>query len=196
MRRLHSLLGVIPVGAFVALHIWGNAYAWRGAEAYDAHLDNLRALPYFPLAEVGLIWIPLVFHAFYGVVVTFEARNNLERYPYLRNWHFWFQRVTGLVTLAFIGYHSFSFRLNELLGDPTASFDKVATALADPAALAFHIVGVVSASYHLANGLWLFGVNWGILVGPRAQRLASRLLMLFFVVLAIIGVNALQAFVI
>lgn len=196
MRRFHSLLGVIPVGAFVALHIWGNAYAWRGAEAYDAHLDNLRALPYFPLAEVGLIWIPLIFHAFYGVVVTFEARNNLERYPYLRNWHFWFQRVTGLVTLAFIGYHTFSFRLNELLGAPTASFDKVTTALADPAALAFHIVGVVSASYHLANGLWLFGVNWGILVGPRAQRLASRLLMLFFVVLAIIGVSALQAFVI
>lgn len=196
VRRLHSLLGVIPVGAFVALHIWGNAYAWQGAEAYDTHLENLRGLPYFALAEVGLIWLPLVFHAFYGAVVIFEARNNLDRYPYLRNWHFWFQRVTGLVTLVFIGYHVFNFRLNELLGAPTAGFDKVATALADPAVLGFHIVGVVSASYHLANGLWLFGVNWGLLVGPRAQRLASRLLTLFFVILAVIGVNALRAFVV
>lgn len=194
VRKLHSLTGVVPVGAFLALHLWGNSYAAYGPDAYDAHLNNLRALPYFPLAEVALILLPLVFHAFYGVVVTFEARNNLDRYPFPRNWHFWFQRVTGLWTLAFILYHVSTFRLNELLGAPTASFEKVATALSNPFILAFHLVGVISASYHLGNGLWLFGVNWGILVGPRAQRTAANVSWLFTIVLSIVGVNALRAF--
>lgn len=194
VRKLHSLTGVVPVGAFVVLHLWGNSFAALGPEAYDTHLDNLRALPYFPLAEVALILLPLVFHAFYGVVVTFEARNNLDRYSFPRNWHFWFQRVTGLVALAFILYHVSTFRLNELLGAPAASYEKVATALSNPFILAFHLVGVVSVSYHLGNGLWLFGVNWGILAGPRAQRTAANLSWLFTIVLSIIGVNALGAF--
>lgn len=194
IRKLHSLLGVIPVGAFVVLHIWGNSYAWQGPDAYDRHLEALRRTPYFQLAEVGLILLPLVFHAFYGLVVTFRTRNNLDRYPFPRNWHFWFQRVTGIVTLLFVSHHVAAFRLNELWGAPAASFEQVATSLDNPILLAFHIIGVVSASYHLANGLWLFGVNWGLLVGARAQQAAMRVLMLFFVVLSVIGVNALRGF--
>lgn len=194
IRKLHSLLGVIPVGTFVVLHIWGNSFSQRGPEAYDRHLESLRALPYYQLAQVGLILLPLVIHAFYGLVITFKARNNLDRYPFPRNWHFWFQRVTGIVTLFYIAFHVSIFRLNELLGAPTASFEQVATALGNPFVLAAHIIGVVSASYHLANGVWLFGVNWGILVGARAQQAAMRVLMLFFVVLSVMGINALRGF--
>ncbi len=193
-RKVHSLFGVVPVGAFVVLHLWGNSFARQGPEVYDAHLNGLRRLPYYPLGEVGLILLPLLIHAAYGLAITFRARNNLDRYPFPRHWHFWFQRVTGLVALAFILYHVTTFRLNELLGAPTASFEKVATALSDPLVLAFHLVGVVSVSYHLGNGLWLFGVNWGLLVGPRAQRVAAHLAWLFTVALSVMGVNALLAF--
>lgn len=193
-RKVHSLLGVIPVGVFVVLHLWGNSFALGGRQVYDRHLEGLRGLPYFPLAEVALILLPLLIHAAYGLVITFRARNNLDRYPFPRNWHFWFQRVTGLVALAFLAYHVTAFRLNELLGAPTASFQKVSAALSNPFVLAFHLVGVVSVSYHLGNGLWLFGVNWGILVGPRAQRVAAHLAWLFAIALSVVGVNALRAF--
>lgn len=194
VRKLHSLTGVVPIGAFVALHLWGNAFAQFGPERYNEHLDNLRSLPYYGVGEILLIWIPLVIHAFYGLVVTFEARNNVDRYPFARNWYFWFQRVTGLITFAFIAYHTATQRLNELFGAPTASFEKVREAISDPLILGFYIVGVVSATWHLSNGLWLFGVNWGILVGPRAQRVATLVLWVVWIGLASVGVNALRAF--
>ncbi len=34
-RRLHSLLGVIPVGLFLVQHLVVNHFATRGAEAFN-----------------------------------------------------------------------------------------------------------------------------------------------------------------
>lgn len=194
VRKLHSLLGVLPVGLFVVWHLYANSMALKGPEAYDRFIETMRSVPYLPAIEVAVIFLPIILHAFYGLVITFEARNNLDRYPYARNWFFWLQRVTGLITFAFIGYHAYTMRLSELFGAPAASFQRMSTFLHDPFILGFYIVGVVSASYHLANGLWLFGVNWGLLIGPRAQRVATGVTNLFFILLSVMGVNALRAF--
>lgn len=194
VRKAHSLTGVVPVGIFVTWHLYINSLSLRGPDAYDRLIRTMRSIPYLPIIEVAVIFLPLVLHAYYGLVITFEARNNLDRYPFARNWYFWFQRVTGLVTLAFIIYHVATMRLSGLLGAPAASFDRMAAQLSHPLILGFYVTGVVSATWHLANGLWLFGVNWGILVGPRAQRMAARLATLFFIILAVVGVNALRGF--
>ena len=51
--------------------------------------------------------------------------------------------------------------------------------------LAFYIIGVVAASFHLANGMWSFCVSWGITVGPKAQRISTYVWMILFVILSI-----------
>jgi succinate dehydrogenase / fumarate reductase cytochrome b subunit len=48
-------------------------------------------------------------------------------------------------------------------------------------------VGILSATFHFANGLWAFCISWGIIVGPKAQRNASIVFMLFGLVLTILG---------
>ncbi len=34
--------------------------------------------------------------------------------------------------------------------------------VANPLMLAFYIVGILSATFHLSNGIWSFLVSWGI----------------------------------
>ncbi len=193
-RKLHSLFGVIPVGVFLLWHLFANSVALSGPQAYDRLVETMRRIPYLPAVEATFIYIPLTVHALYGLLATWRATNNLGAYPYLRNFYFLLQRVTGLITFAFLGYHIYLFRLSELFGRERASFELVRNSLQEPGVLAFHLVGVVSASFHLANGCWLFAVNWGLVPGPRAQRLLTRVCELAFLLLSLVGVNALRAF--
>jgi hypothetical protein len=39
--------------------------------------------------------------------------------------------------------------------------------------VAFYIIGVTAASFHLGNGLWNFACKWGIAVTVRSQRVAA-----------------------
>ena len=68
-------------------------------------------------------------------------------------------------------------------------------ALADPAYYVFSVVGLLAATLHFANGLWSFGVRWGITVGPRAQRISRACCGVLFVALSLAGVVALRSFV-
>jgi succinate dehydrogenase / fumarate reductase cytochrome b subunit len=47
----------------------------------------------------------------------------------------------------------------------------------------------------LANGLWLFAVDWGIVIGERAQRVMGYVCIVFGVFLLAVGVNAAVAFI-
>jgi succinate dehydrogenase / fumarate reductase cytochrome b subunit len=60
--------------------------------------------------------------------------------------------------------------------------------------LVFYIIGVVSAAFHFANGMWSFCVTWGITVGPKAQRISTYVWMALFAVLSIGGVLILLEF--
>jgi succinate dehydrogenase / fumarate reductase cytochrome b subunit len=55
----------------------------------------------------------------------------------------------------------------------------------------FYAVGILSCVYHLANGIWTFGITWGIWISPAAQKRASLVCAGFGVVLGIIGMSAL-----
>jgi succinate dehydrogenase / fumarate reductase cytochrome b subunit len=49
--------------------------------------------------------------------------------------------------------------------------------------------------WHLANGIWLFLVDWGITIGERAQRLTGYACIAFGVLLLLVGINAAVAFI-
>ena len=41
----------------------------------------------------------------------------------------------------------------------------------DPVNVALYMIGIMGATFHLANGFWLLGINWGLTMGPRAQKI-------------------------
>ena len=67
--------------------------------------------------------------------------------------------------------------------------------LSNPLMLGFYIVGVISATFHLANGIWSFLVSWGITQSPQSQKIATYVTLVIFLALSVVGVQALLAFV-
>jgi succinate dehydrogenase / fumarate reductase cytochrome b subunit len=49
--------------------------------------------------------------------------------------------------------------------------------------------------WHLANGLWLFAVDWGVVIGERAQRLTGYACIALGLLLLLVGINAQVAFI-
>lgn len=193
-RRLHSLLGVIPVGLFLTQHLVVNHFATRGAEAFNKAAAFMEQLPFRYFLEIFVIFLPLLFHAIYGLYIAFTAQNNVSRYGYFRNWMFMLQRLTGIITLIFVVWHVWETRVQAAFG-AEVNYDMMANIVANPFMLAFYIVGIVSAVFHFANGLWSFFVSWGITVTPRSQQIFTYVTMGIFVALSIVGIRAILAFV-
>ncbi|WP_283092913.1 succinate dehydrogenase cytochrome b558 subunit [Planococcus alpniumensis] len=195
MRRLHSLLGVIPIGLFLTQHLIVNHFATQGVEAFNQAAHFMANLPFVIFLEIFVIYLPLMYHAFYGLYIAFTAKNNPGHYSYMRNILFVAQRYTGVFLVVFIAWHIFETRFQVAIGAGEADFNMMENILTNPLMFAFYVVGVLSATFHFANGLWSFFVTWGITVSEKAQRYSTYFTLLVFIVLSIIGIRALFAFV-
>lgn len=195
-RRLHSLLGVIPVGLFLAFHLSLNFTAVGGEQAYNDATGMMDLVPpaLLLIIEWVVIYIPLMFHALYGVYIAFTATLNNKRFSTFRNWMFTLQRATGVFLVVFIAWHIFQTRIQKALG-AEVEFNMIADIVANPVMLAFYIAGILAATFHLANGLWAFLVSWGITQSPRSQQIMTYVTAIVFVILSIVGVAAILAFV-
>ena len=194
-RRLHSLLGVIPVGLFLVFHLSLNFTAVGGEQAYNDATGMMELVPHslLLLMEWVIIYIPLMFHAFYGVFIAFTASPNTKRFGTYRNWMFSLQRFTGVFLVIFIAWHIFQTRIQKALGTEV-NFNMMEEVLANPLMLGFYIVGILSATFHLTNGLWAFLVSWGITQSPQSQKIATYVTNILFVILSVMGVAAILAF--
>jgi len=192
IRRLHSLTGVIPLGIFLVQHFYINSISLQGEERYTGMATGLRGLPYLLAVEFFLILLPLYFHGLLGLFLCWRGQANVLRYPFARNWMYLFQRITGVVTIAFVTYHLLHTRFSGT--EAEGLFQLMHRALADPLVLGIYLVGVTASSYHLANGLWGFFITWGIAQGRRVQAVASVAVHVLFVILVFFSVNALLGF--
>ena len=193
-RKWHSLMGVIPVGVFLTQHLIVNNFATRGAEAFNKAAGFMELLPFRYALEIFIIFLPILYHAIYGLYIAFTAKNNAVSYGYFRNWMFVLQRISGIVTLIFISWHVWETRIQALLGKEV-NYDMMADILYNPFMFGFYLVGVVSTIFHFANGLWTFCISWGITVSPRSQRISTYVTLAIFLGLSYVGVSALLAFI-
>ena len=102
--------------------------------------------------------------------------------------------MTGIFLVVFIAWHIFQTRIQKALG-AEVNYDMMAEIVASPWMLGFYIVGILSATFHLANGIWAFLVSWGITQSPKSQQIATYVTMVIFAILSIVGVAAILAFV-
>jgi succinate dehydrogenase / fumarate reductase cytochrome b subunit len=203
LRKLHQLSGIVPLGAFLLEHFYTNSKALTGDRDFNTAVKDLQSIPYILFVEIGFIFIPLIYHAVYGLVITWEARPNNLHYPYPRNWFYTIQRVTGVILFFFILFHVLNFRFGMIPGlntvsvahAPDQAFDIVAREFRILPILLVYVVGITSTVWHFANGIWLFLVDWGITIGAQAQRLTGYACIAFGALLLLIGLNAMIAFI-
>lgn len=203
LRKLHQLSGIMPLGIFLLEHFYTNSKALAGAVSFNDAVKDLQAIPYILLVEIGGIFIPLIYHAVYGLVITIEARPNNLAYPYPRNWFYLIQRITGVILFFFIAFHVLNFRFGLIPGlndvsvahEPGRAFEIVSREFRMVPIFLVYMVGITATVWHFANGIWLFLVDWGITIGERAQRFAGYACIGFGVVLLLVGINAAVAFI-
>ena len=197
LRRLHSLTGIIPVGAFLFEHILiSNATAISGPDAYARQVSFLAGLPLVFFLELFGIWLPIAYHGIYGLYIWYRGDGNTGEYPWSGNWMYSLQRWTGGIAFIYIAWHTYTMRFTgiDLHETPTASFGKVAAEVHNPWLLAFYVIGLIAASWHFAYGIWLFCAKWGIVSGDRGQRRLLTLCLAFFVLLCAVGLVSLYTF--
>ncbi|MBO8172239.1 MAG: succinate dehydrogenase cytochrome b558 subunit [Bacillaceae bacterium] len=194
LGRLHSLAGILPLGLFLIEHLYSNLTAVLGADAYNRQVQLLQSIPFLVVFEILFIFIPLIYHAGYGIHLAYLSKNNSFSYRYPRNWMFVLQRISGIVTLIFVVYHVWAFRISSVVTGMEVSFQTVQEHLSNPLILLFYIAGVLSTTFHFSNGLWAGLITWGVTVRPEAQRVSARITFGLFVILALTGIITLFAF--
>ncbi len=203
LRKLHQLTGIVPLSIFYFVHIYTNSTSLNGEEAFNKHVGDIHAIPYLLLIEIFGIFIPLIFHSVYGVLISAEAKPNLLGYRYGRNWFYMFQRATGIYLFVFLLFHILNFRfglipglnLTPVAGNADRAFAIVAGEFQITWVLIIYFVGLIATAWHLAYGLFLFALDWGIVIGEKAQRVTMYASLALALLLSVVGINAAMGFV-
>lgn len=195
-RRLHSLSGIVPVGAFLVEHFISNAFATNGPYAYANQVKFLSSLPFVLFLEIFGIYVPLLYHALYGFYIWWGGKSNVTDYPWAGNFMYAAQRWTGAITFLYIGWHTYTMRFHgiHLLTHNDAAFAKVQMELQNPWALAFYVIGITVASWHFAYGLYLFAAKWGITVSERSRKGFGVVCTAIAIVFIAVGMATVSAF--
>lgn len=174
----------------------------QGRVAYDARAGMRQMSPLLFAGEIGAIWLPLLFHGFYGLKLSLDPPPDIPRHPYGERRAYTLQRVSGLAAFAFIAYHFCQFRLKLLLGEmtPTDFFPILSSSLSSttelgiPAEAVIYLLGIAAVTHHFAYGLYAACFTWGVVVSDAARRLAALVSALIGGVLFLMAVNTVLFF--
>lgn len=206
LRRLHSLSGLIPVGAYMVIHLLTNATVLNSVTMFQEMVYSIHSLGnVLWIVEWVFIFIPILFHAIFGVVIIRGGVPNHNSYRYTNNFRYSMQRATGMIAFVFIMWHVFHMHgwfhfaawaeVTESLGGarfrPYNAASTAAAAMQGIVVQILYAIGVLSCVFHLANGIWTMGITWGLWVTPAAQRWANYFSAGFGVILGVIGLSAL-----
>jgi succinate dehydrogenase / fumarate reductase, cytochrome b subunit len=196
-HKLHSLLGIVPIGAFLIEHIVSNFEALKGPAAYAAQVKFLNSLPLVRVLEWTFIFIPLIYHGVYGVYIWLRGKANVVYYPWAGNWMYVAQRWTGLIVFVYIIQHVLRQRFMgiSLPEHPGAAFHKVQVEISNPWMLAVYVIAMIAICWHFAYGIWLFAAKWGITPGEKARRSFGYVCAVIGVALAVMGLAGIWAFI-
>lgn len=197
-KRIHSLTGVVPVGVFLVYHLYSQLYLHGGATLYNERVEGV-----FPVAWmewvflIAIVYIPLLFHSIYGVRLCFEMKVQTEYATYFSHVLYWLQRLSGIGVFLFLGAHLFKAKIAPLLEGSNAHWEHLNEGFSDPqygfVTITVYVLGILGATFHLANGLNTFCMTWGIATTPAGQKRVRAFSFALFIILATMGLYAITA---
>lgn len=198
VRRLQSLTGLL-FGGYLLVHLTVNATIAQGGSVYQDQVNKIHSLPFLEGIEWSAIFLPFLFHAFYGVWIAVNGRPNVSNYPYTRNNAYLLQRISAVVILLFVLFHVLSLKYG-LFGKPLTFDPKdVMNTIARHMQTYWWIpvivypLGILAAAFHTANGFWGGAITWGLTVTAGSQRRWAYLCAMIGAAMALFGFIALVA---
>lgn len=209
LRRLHSLTGIV-FGGYLIVHLIVNATLVEGVRSgnssvYQIQVDKIHSLPFLPLVEWTLIYLPILYHAIYGMWIIATGQPNVGRYGYAKNWFYLLQRISALLLVLFIIFHVLGMK-GVFGGEVGQALTFVPVGFATESA-ARHVnaawwvwsivypVGILAAAFHTANGFWTAAISWGLTVSKAAIRRWGALCAVLGIFMFACGMTALVSLV-
>ena len=186
-RKIHSLTGIIPIGVFLLEHLITNSFAIKGPEYYNQKIEAFQQIPFLVPIELSLIALPLAIHTILGLYYVFLAKNNVIQYKYFRNYMFYIQRITAIITFVFVIYHAYTARIGRAAAGIEISYQFMNNILSQPFFFIVYLVGLLAAAFHFTNGIYTFAISWGITLGPRSQRILQGVCTALFFIMSGVG---------
>ncbi len=201
-HKVHSLTGIVPVGFYMLQHLTLNSFSLGGAEKFNAVIYFFEGIPLhlLLLLEIVAIWLPLAFHAIYGLFIVGRAQSNYfgSKYGWSQNRMYTLQRWSGIFLFFFLIYHVLTTTVAKYLSGSAegllyAAWNERLTSNFGLILIAY-MVGVLAASYHLAFGVWNFCIRWVITISEAAQNRVQRFAFVMFIAVTLLGWAALGGF--
>ncbi len=165
LRQWQSLTGIVPLGGFLALHLALNARVLFGDDPYQWQMQT-----WVVALEILLVYLPLTFHAAYGLYVSFTSPESARNGAALGRRSTtkpddpsdaWWLRATGLVTFVFIAFHLYQFRYRVLSGQlrrtdlhsELCALMSSTTELGIPVMAMTYLFGLATTTIHFSIGL-------------------------------------------
>jgi len=203
-KRIHSFVGIVPLGIYLILHLSRNVSTLAGAESFDSAVRESWKSPINYLWVALLVYLPLIWHAGYGIKLTLVGnKQNVFKYPNLENVRYLFQRLSAVGLLGFLCAHIFLTRVHVAAGwlqSPANPSGQVTWNYFaehmwhNPFTAITYVLGILATAYHLGNGFSTFLISWGITTGDKAIKKANILALLFGLLILVLGYAAVAGF--
>jgi succinate dehydrogenase / fumarate reductase cytochrome b subunit len=179
LRRVFTLSGVVPLGAFLVIHLATNTRALAGEAAFLRTVNDYSRVPGLTLFEVLFVFAPLLFHTGFGLWLVVARRPLTEPTPYPPTVRV-AVRVTGVLAVAFLAMHLPELRLRSPGVRPGGAL-LLSVLGADLSSLSYgipwrgvaYLLGSGCVCFHFAAGLWGFFASRRSGGSQRARRRAA-----------------------
>jgi len=151
-RKLHSLLGIIPIGAFLLEHLLSNFEALKGPIAYGAQVKFLNASRWSASSNESSSSAHLYHASMRSTSGCAASRTSFTTPGWQLALHL--PALHRLIAFAYIAQHVYRQRFTgiALPENPYASFAKVQHELANPWMLAVYIIAMIAICWHFSYG--------------------------------------------
>lgn len=175
LRRAQSLAGIL-FGGYIFVHLLVNATLIQGRnpDVYQQQVDKIHSLPFLLAIEISAIYLPLAIHTLYGLYVIVNGKPNVEHYSYVKNWFYVLQRISGVALILFILFHiggMYGWFGETLKFDHHEATETAARHLKSSFLLYLFVypLGILFATFHMANGFYTAAISWGLTISKKAQ---------------------------
>lgn len=192
--KVGSLVALLPLGIWTVNHLWDNLAAFSGAAAWETSVTHYSS-PAAHVFTLVIVFLPLVLHTIWGIKRLFSFKPNNMAYGTWGNFKYIIQRVSAVGVLGFLGAHIYLAMLKPrlMMGHPENFQDIAAHMAHHPPTLVVYLLGTLGVAYHLANGIWSFAMNWGVVTTRPALKRFDVVTVLLFVVFTAMGWAAVYA---
>lgn len=201
-HKVHSLTGIVPIGFYMIQHLTLNTFSLAGPSKFNGVIGFFAGMPQHVLLglEVVAIWLPLLFHAVYGIFIVSRNSDNYSQkaYKYRENRYYRFQRWTGVLAFFYLIAHVVTTTVQaKSRGHVVIEYDAWHQLLTGNGYIVFvlYSIGVIACAYHLAYGIWNFCIRWGITISEKSQVAMGKAAAAVFILLSLLGVGALYGFI-